>query len=168
MRTFKMPFKTTRGALEQTLLTLGYVPTYGKNSLGFPYVEFRHQEANALVEMRAVPANDPLAAKDLLVAEHSVEWCGVSDVASFYRLLKEQTPEGMVESQGNEPIVIVLQPLPENAFTEEQVTRLRQLIGASKIAPLSDDDQAEMEALVNAELFASAQFASALATAIGR
>ena len=96
MRTFKLPFKTTRGALEQTLLALGYTSTYGKNTFGFPYVEFRHTEANALVEMRAIPADAPLDANDLLVAEHSVEWCGVSDVDSFYRLLREKTPHEML------------------------------------------------------------------------
>ena len=87
-----MPFKTTRGALEETLISLGFTPTYGNNDFGIPYVEYRHKATNALVEMRAVPAEQPLDANDLLLAEHSVEWCGVSDTESFYKLLREKTP----------------------------------------------------------------------------
>lgn len=96
MRTFEMPFKTTRGALEQTLLELGFTPTYGKNTFGFPYVEFRHNEVNAVVEMRAVDASEILNPNDLLVAEHSVEWNGIADRKSFYRLLKDKTPSDML------------------------------------------------------------------------
>jgi len=96
MRTFQMPFKTTRGALEETLRTLGYVPTYGTNPFGFPYVEFWHKDVDALVEMREAAADAPLDANDLLVAEHSVEWNGITDVDSFYRLLKENTPKEML------------------------------------------------------------------------
>jgi hypothetical protein len=65
-------------------------------------------------------------------------------------------------------IVIVVQPRPETAFNKDQVTRLRRLIVAAKISPLSSDDQAEMEALIDAEFKASAQFASTVASALGR
>lgn len=92
MRTFEMPFPTTRGALEQTLLALGYTPSYGKNEFGFPFVEYSHKESGACVSLRAVPADEALTASDLLSAEHSVEWWGVSNLRTFYRLLQEATP----------------------------------------------------------------------------
>jgi len=96
MRTFKAPFRSTRGALEQTLLALGYAPSYGKNELGFPYVEYRHEESGARVSFRAAPTDESLYDGDLLRAEHSVEWWGVADLKDFYRLLREATP---VEAQ---------------------------------------------------------------------
>lgn len=92
MRTFEMPFPTTRGALEQTLQALRYTPSYGKNEFGSPFVEYSHQESSACVSLRVVPADEALAPSDLLSAEHSVEWWGVSDLKTFYRLLQEATP----------------------------------------------------------------------------
>ena len=93
MRTFEMPFITTRGALEQTLLSLGYSPKHGKNDFGFPYVEYRNADKNALVELREAAPTDLLDPNDLLVAEHSVEWSGIADATSFYQLLREKTPQ---------------------------------------------------------------------------
>ncbi len=92
MRTFKMPFPTTRGALEQTLLALRYTPSYGKNEFGFPFVEYFHKESGACVSLRVVPADEALTPADLLSAEHSVEWWGISDLKTFYHLLREATP----------------------------------------------------------------------------
>ncbi|MGO8672627.1 MAG: hypothetical protein ACLQVD_14830 [Capsulimonadaceae bacterium] len=92
MRTFEMPFQTTRGALEQTLVALGYRPTYGKNELGFPFVAYRHDESGASVAMRSVPASEALDPVDCLASEHSVEWWGIADHDTFYRLLREATP----------------------------------------------------------------------------
>ena len=93
MRTFEAPFKTTRGALEQTLLGLGYTPTYGKNELGFPFVEYRHDGSGARISLSVAPAEEALYDGDLLRAEHSVEWWGVADLKTFYRLLKKATPQ---------------------------------------------------------------------------
>lgn len=87
-----MLFPTTRGALERTLLALGYAPSYGNNEFGFPFVEYRHVESGAHISLRAVPAGEALAPSDLLVAEHSVEWWGVADLKEFYQLLREATP----------------------------------------------------------------------------
>lgn len=92
MMMFEVTFKTTRGALEQTLLALGYTPTYGKNEFGFPFVECRHDESGALVALRAAPAEEALYDGDLLRAEHSVEWWGITSREQFYRLLREATP----------------------------------------------------------------------------
>ena len=92
MRTFKAPFKSTRGALERTLLALGYAPSHGKNEFGFPFVQYRHEESGAQVSLRAAPQDEPLYDGDLLVAEHSVEWWGVADLKEFYQLLREATP----------------------------------------------------------------------------
>ncbi len=87
-----MPFPTTRGALEQTLLALGYAPSYGENEFGFPFVEYRHEESGARISLRVVPVGEALAPSDLLIAEHSVEWWGVADLKNFYQLLREATP----------------------------------------------------------------------------
>ncbi len=92
MRVFEMPFPTTRGALEQTLLRLGYTPTTGTNEFGFPFVAYRHEAGNALISLRAASPEDPLTPSDLLSAEHSVEWWGVASREQFYRLLREATP----------------------------------------------------------------------------
>jgi len=97
MRTFEMPFHTTRGALEQTLVTLGYERTYEKNEFGFPIVAYRHCASGAYVALRSVPAEEPLNPADLLSAEHSVEWWGLADRETFYRHLREATaPEALV------------------------------------------------------------------------
>jgi hypothetical protein len=96
MRTFVMPFKTTRGALEDTLLSLGFEPKYGNNEFGFPYVEYRHPKGRAYIGLSSVPADQPLDPADLLNAEHSVEWCGIADLTTFYSLLREKTPREML------------------------------------------------------------------------
>lgn len=95
MRVFEAPFKTTRGALERTLLELGYTPAYGKNEFGFPFVEYRHDGSGACVSLRVAPDAEALYDGDLLRAEHSVEWWGVADLKTFYRLLREATPTEM-------------------------------------------------------------------------
>lgn len=92
MRTFKAPFKSTRGALEKTLLALGYTPAYGKNEFGAPFVEYRHDASGACVSLPAAPAEAALYDGDLLRAEHSVDWWGVTALKTFYRLLREATP----------------------------------------------------------------------------
>ena len=69
MQVFEAPFKTTRGALEQTLQELGYKPTYGKNEFGLPYVEYRHAESGALLALRGAPADEPIYDGDLLRAD---------------------------------------------------------------------------------------------------
>lgn len=92
MKTFEAPFKTTRGALERTLLGLGYVPHYGENEFGFPFVDFHHAGSGARVTLAVVPEEERLYDGDLLRAEHSVEWWGVTDSRTFYRLLREATP----------------------------------------------------------------------------
>ncbi len=92
MMVFEAPFQTTRGALEQTLLALGYTPTYGENEFGFPFVEYRHDASGALVALRSAPAEEALYDGDLLRAEHSVAWWGITSRERFYRLLREATP----------------------------------------------------------------------------
>ena len=96
MRTFEMPFRTTRGALEQTLITLGYRPANGVNEFGFPFVAFRHEPSGALVAMRSVPAEEALDPHDLLSSKHSVEWWGVADVKTFYSILRKNTPSELL------------------------------------------------------------------------
>lgn len=73
-------------------MALGYVPSYGKNELGFPFVEYRHEESGAQVSFGAAPPEESLYDGDLLRAEHSVEWWGVADLKEFYHLLREATP----------------------------------------------------------------------------
>jgi len=93
MRVFEAPFKTTRGALERTLLVLGYTPSFGKNEFGFPFVEYHHEDSGALIALRSAPADEPIYDGDLLRAEHSVEWFGVASRDQFYILLQQQTSE---------------------------------------------------------------------------
>lgn len=91
-----MPFKTTRGALEETLLALGYSATQGHNEFGFPYVEFRHASKGAAIALQVVDPKETLNPSDLLSAEHSVEWSGITDVKAFYKLLRDKTPKELL------------------------------------------------------------------------
>ena len=88
-----MPFKSTRGALEETLIALGYKESHGKNEFGFPYVEFRHPTKGAAIALHAASPDEPLKPDDLLSAEHSVEWAGIADIDGFYQLLQDKTPK---------------------------------------------------------------------------
>ena len=92
---FDAPFPTTYGALERTLLEVGYAPTYGKNEFGITFVEYHHKQTGARIFLCAAPSEEALYNGDLLRAEHSIEWWGVADLKTFYRLLREATPAEM-------------------------------------------------------------------------
>lgn len=66
-------------------------------------------------------------------------------------------------------IVVVQQMRPDRFFTEAQTRRLRQLMDRSHHpeAPLTDDERAERDALIEAELLASGQRAAELADVVG-
>ena len=92
MRTFEMPFQTTRGALDVVLKSFGFQPAYAKNEFDLPVVSYRHP-TGALVALRDLPAEEPLSPSDFLSAEHSVEWWGISDRETFYKSLRDVTQD---------------------------------------------------------------------------
>jgi hypothetical protein len=74
-------------------------------------------------------------------------------------------------------LVVVQQMRPDRFFTETQIHRLQELMerrgaaqaaGQSPETALTPEEQAELGALIEAELLASAQRAAALADALGR
>jgi hypothetical protein len=64
--------------------------------------------------------------------------------------------------------VVVEQMRPDAFFSEAQIMRMRQLMDQSQVTQLTSDEQAELEALITAELVASGRRAAALADATGR
>lgn len=71
-------------------------------------------------------------------------------------------------------LVVVQQMRPDRFFTEAQIRRLQELMQRLQVADrigepgLTAEEQAELNALIEAELLASAQRAATLADALGR
>ena len=80
---------TTYGALDQTLLGLGFQTTFKTNEFGLPYVIYENQEYKAVISIPARPQEELMYGGHLVVAEKTVEGQGVADRETFHHLLRE-------------------------------------------------------------------------------
>lgn len=80
---------STYGALDQTLIALGFHATHGKNNFGLPYVIYDNRECDATIALPERPKDELMYGGHLIVAEKTVEGRGVADKETFHRLLHE-------------------------------------------------------------------------------
>ena len=80
---------TTYGVLEQALFQLGFVASYGKNGLGFPFVMYERRDCDAQIYLPVRPKDELMYGGHFIVAERTVEGRGVADSETFHRLLRE-------------------------------------------------------------------------------
>ena len=73
-----------------------------------------------------------------------------------------------LHDQVGNTLVIVPQMQPDEFFTEAQIRRLQELMERSREGSLTTTEQAERDALIEAELLASAARTAALADSLGR
>jgi hypothetical protein len=80
---------TTYGALEQTLLELGFAKSQGTNNFGLPYISYENKECDAVISLPERPKDERMYGGHYIVAEKIVEGRGVADRETFQRLLSK-------------------------------------------------------------------------------
>lgn len=73
-----------------------------------------------------------------------------------------------LDDQDAATLVIVQEMRPDALFTETQINRLRELVQKSNANQLTPQEQADLDALIEAELVASAKRVATLADDLGR